>query len=211
MIDDPKFRREAIAAYHASVSFIDAQVGVLMETLDRLRLWNDTVVVLLGDHGFHLGEHHGLWRKDTLFEETLRTPLIIAAPQVQRPGEAAKSEVELLDLYPTIVELAGLPRVPGLDGTSLAPLIRDPEQRIRTGALSFRKAKAPPLGVSMRTARYRYTEWPDGSEELYDHASDPGETRNLVRDPAAAAALGELRALRAAGPTTAAATEERSE
>jgi uncharacterized sulfatase len=211
MIDDPKFRREAIAAYHASVSFIDAQVGVVMETLDRLRLWDRTVVVLLGDHGFHLGEHHGLWRKDTLFEETLRTPLIVAAPQVQRPGEAAAAEVELLDLYPTIVDLAGLPRVPGLDGTSLSPLIRDPDLRIRTGALSFRKAKAPPLGVSVRTARHRYTEWPDGSEELYDHATDPGETRNLARDPAAAAVLGEMRALRAAGPTMAPSPEERPE
>ena len=211
MIDDPKFRREAIAAYHASVSFIDAQVGVIMETLDRLRMWDRTVVVLLGDHGFHLGEHHGLWRKDTLFEETLRTPLIIAAPQVQRPGEAAAAEVELLDLYPTIVDLAGLPRVPGLDGASLFPLIRDPAQRIRTGALSFRKAKAPPLGVSVRTARYRYTEWPDGSEELYDHAADPGETRNLARDPGAAAALAEMRALRATGPAMAPSPEERSE
>jgi uncharacterized sulfatase len=211
MIDDPKFRREAIAAYHASVSFIDAQVGVLMDTLDRLRLWDRTVVVLLGDHGFHLGEHHGLWRKDTLFEETLRTPVIIAAPQVLRRGEAARAEVELLDLYPTIVELAGLPRVAGLDGASLAPLLRDPAQRVRPGALSFRKAKAPPLGVSVRTARYRYTEWPDGSEELYDHATDPGETRNLVRDPAAAAALAELRALRAAGPAMAPAPEERTE
>ena len=211
MIDDPKFRREAIAAYHASVSFIDAQVGVLMDTLDRLRLWDRTVVVLLGDHGFHLGEHHGLWRKDTLFEETLRTPVIIAAPQVQRRGEAARAEVELLDLYPTIVELAGLPRVAGLDGASLAPLLRDPTQRVRPGALSFRKAKAPPLGVSVRTVRYRYTEWPDGSEELYDHATDPGETRNLVRDPAGAAALAELRALRAAGPAMAPAPEERTE
>jgi uncharacterized sulfatase len=211
MIGDPKFRREAIAAYHASVSFIDAQVGVLMDTLDRLRLWDRTVVVLLGDHGFHLGEHHGLWRKDTLFEETLRTPLIIAAPQVQRPGEAAAAEVELLDLYPTLVELAGVPRVGGLDGTSLLPLLRDPAQRVRTGALSFRKAKAPPLGVSVRTVRYRYTEWPDGSEELYDHASDPDETRNLARDPAAAAALGQLRALRAAGPAMAPGPEERSE
>jgi len=211
MIDDPKFRREAIAAYHASVSFIDAQVGVLMDTLDRLRLWDRTVVVLLGDHGFHLGEHHGLWRKDTLFEETLRTPVVIAAPQVQRRGEAARAEVELLDLYPTIVELAGLPRVAGLDGASLAPLLRDPAQRVRPGALSFRKAKAPPLGVSVRTVRYRYTEWPDGSEELYDHANDPGETRNLVRDPAAAATLAELRALRAAGPAMAPAPEERTE
>jgi iduronate 2-sulfatase len=200
LIDDPRFRREAIAAYHASVSFVDAQIGVLLDTLDRLRLWDSTVVVLLGDHGFHLGEHHGLWRKDTLFEETVRTPLIVAAPQVQRPGEAARAEVELLDVYPTIVELAGVPRVAGVDGSSLLPLLLDPSQRIRAGALSFRKAKAPLLGVSVRTARYRYTEWPDGSEELYDHGSDPGETRNLARDPGAAAPLAELRALRAAGP-----------
>jgi iduronate 2-sulfatase len=200
MIDDPRFAREAIAAYHASVSFVDAQVGVLVDTLDRLSLWDSTIVVLLGDHGFHLGEHHGLWRKDTLFEEAVRTPLVIVAPQVARPGTPAEAEVELLDLYPTLVELAGLPRVAGLDGASLVPMLLDPAQRVRTGALSFRRAKAPPLGVSVRTARYRYTEWPDGSEELYDHASDPGETRNLARAPAAAAALREMRALRAAGP-----------
>ena len=211
LIDDPKFRREATAAYHASVSFVDAQVGVLLDTLDRLKLWDSTVVVLLGDHGFHLGEHRGLWRKDTLFEETVRTPLIVAAPQVQRPGEAAKAEVELLDLYPTIVELAGVPRVPGVDGSSLVPLLRDPSQRIRTGALSFRRAKAPLLGVSVRTARYRYTQWPDGSEELYDHGSDPGETRNLARDAAAAAPLAHLRALRAAGPPGSAPAQDKGE
>ena len=118
--------------------------GVLMDTLDRLRLWDSTVVVLLGDHGFHLGEHHGLWRKDTLFEETVRTPLIVAAP-AGRSGRARRPwrEVELLDVYPTIVELAGVPRVAGVDGSSLVPLLRDPSQRIRAGALSFRKAKAP--------------------------------------------------------------------
>jgi uncharacterized sulfatase len=211
LIDDPRFRREATAAYHASVSFVDAQVGVLLDTLDRLKLWESTVVVLLGDHGFHLGEHRGLWRKDTLFEEAVRTPLIVTAPQVQRPGEAAAAEVELLDLYPTIVELAGVPRVAGVDGRSLAPLLRDPSQRIRTGALSFRRAKAPLLGVSVRTARYRYTQWPDGSEELYDHGSDPGETRNLARDPGAAAPLSQMRALRAAGPSGSAAPQDKGE
>jgi uncharacterized sulfatase len=211
MNDDPRFRGEAIAAYHACVSFVDAQVGVLMDTLDRLGLWDNTVVVLVGDHGFHLGEHRGLWRKDTLFEETLRTPLIIAAPQVRQPGQPAMAEVELLDVYPTVVELAGVPRVRGLDGASLVPLLEDPDRRLRNGALSFRKAKAPPLGVSVRTARYRYTEWPDGSQELYDHGSDPGETRNIVRDPAAAAALEELRALRAAGPSPPVRAEETSE
>jgi iduronate 2-sulfatase len=206
MVDDPRFRREAIAAYHACVSFVDAQVGVLMDTMDRLRLWDSTIVVLLGDHGFHLGEHHGLWRKDTLFEEALRTPLIIAAPQVVRPGVAAAAEVEFLDLYPTLAELAGLPRPAGLDGVSLVPLLRDPAARRAGGALSFRRAKAPPLGVSVRTARYRYTEWPDGSEELYDHSSDPGELHSLARDPAAAGPLAEMRVLRrgsAAPPATA--------
>jgi len=204
LITDPRFAREAIAAYHACVSFADAQVGVLLDTLDRLALWDRTVVVLFGDHGFHLGEHHGLFRKDTLFEEALRTPLVIAAPQVQRPGVAAEAPVELLDVYPTLVELAGLPRVAGLDGVSLVPQLRDPAApRVRSGALSFRKAKPPALAVSVRTARYRYTEWPDGSEELYDHRSDPAEMRNLARDPTAREALAELRAVRAAGPATA--------
>jgi iduronate 2-sulfatase len=210
MVDDPGFRREAISAYHACVSFVDAQVGVLMDALDRLKLWDSTIVVLLGDHGYHLGEHHGLWRKDTLFEEALRTPLVIAAPQVVRPGVAAAAEVELLDLYPTLVELAGLPPPPGLDGVSLVPLLRDPAARAHDGALSFRKAKAPPLGVSVRTARYRYTQWPDGSEELYDHASDAGEQRNVAADPAAAGALDQMRALSAAGPSAPAAAEEKS-
>jgi iduronate 2-sulfatase len=210
-VDDPRFRREAIAAYHACVSFVDAQVGVLMDTMDRLRLWDSTIVVLLGDHGFHLGEHHGLWRKDTLFEEALRTPLIIAAPQVVRPGVPAAAEVELLDLYPTLVELAGLPRPAGLDGASLVPLLRDPAARLAGGALSFRRAKAPLLGVSVRTARYRYTEWPDGSEELYDHSSDPGELHSLARDPAAAGPLAEMRVLRRGGAAPPAAAEEKGE
>jgi len=173
-----------------------------METLDRLSLWDSTIVVLIGDHGFHLGEHHGLWRKDTLFEEAVRTPLIIAAPQVQRPGKAASAEVELLDLYPTLVDLAGVPRVRGLDGASLVPLLADPDQRVRAGALSFRKAKAPSLGVSVRTARYRYTERPDGSEELYDESRDPGERRNLAGDASATAALVEMRAVRASASSS---------
>jgi iduronate 2-sulfatase len=208
---DPRFRREATAAYHAAVSFVDAQVGVILDTLDRLRLWDNTVVVLAGDHGFHLGEHRGFWRKDTLMEEALRVPLVVAAPQVQRPGEAASAEVELLDVYPTVVELAGLPSVRGVDGTSLSPLLRDPAARVRAGALSFRRVKAPPLGVSVRTARYRYTEWPDGSEELYDHESDPGEMRNLARESRASDALRQMRALRAAGPALSAPAEPASE
>ncbi len=203
MVDDPKFRREATAAYSATVTFVDAQLGVLLDALDRERLWDDTVVVLVGDHGFHLGEHHGLWRKDTLFEEGVRAPLVIAAPGVGRPGAAAAAPVEFLDVYPTVVDLAGLPVPPGLDGSSLRPVLADPSREIRPAALSFRKAKAPLLGVSVRTDRYRYTQWPDGSEELYDHAHDPAEIRNLARSPAAAGALETMRRLRAAAPVPA--------
>jgi arylsulfatase A-like enzyme len=137
-------------------------------------------VVLAADHGHHLGEHGGLWRKDTLFEEALRAPLIVVAPQVQQPGVPAERPVEYLDVYPTIAELAGLPLPRGLDGASLLPDLASPGQPSSKPALSFRRAPAPPLGATVRTERFRYTEWPDGSEELYDHLDDPGETRNLA-------------------------------
>lgn len=201
MNPDPRFRREATAAYYACVSFVDAQVGGLLDTLRRLKLWDRTVVVLLGDHGYHLGEHGGLWRKDTLFEQALRSTLVVAAPQVRDPGRTSKAPVEFLDVYPTLVDLAGLPPVPGLDGASLRPLLEDPNAGWRPAAVSFRKAKAPTFGVSVRTDRYRYTQWPDGSEELYDHRADPDEVQSLVGNPKAAEALEEMRRLRVDGPS----------
>jgi arylsulfatase A-like enzyme len=109
---DPAFRRQAIAAYRACVSFADAQVGVVLDALDRLDLWKDTVVVLAGDNGFHLGEHAGLLRKDTLFEEALRVPLVVAAPGLAHAGAVVPRPVVLLDVYPTVVEPAGLPPSP---------------------------------------------------------------------------------------------------
>ena len=127
LVSDPAFRRQAMAAYQACVSFADAQVGVLLDALDRLDLWKDTVVVLAGDNGFHLGEHGGLLRKDTLFEEALRVPLIVAAPGLVPEGAVARGPAEVLDVYPTVVELAGLPPVAGLDGRSLAPVLARPE------------------------------------------------------------------------------------
>jgi uncharacterized sulfatase len=196
---DPAFRRQATAAYYACVSFVDAQVGVLMQTLRRLKIKDRTIVVLLGDHGYHLGEHGGMYRKDTLFEEALRTALVVSAPQVKEPGRPSGAPVEFLDVYPTLVDLAGLPPVAGLDGTSLRPLIEDPAAAFRPVAVSFRKAKAPLFGVSVRTERYRYTQWPDGSEELYDHATDPDELRNLGRDPASAPVMASMQKLRAEG------------
>lgn len=197
--DDPEFRRYAIAAYHACVSFADAQLGIVLGTLDRLGLTRNTIVVLFGDHGFHLGEHRGLWRKDTLFEEAVHTPLLLMGPGVSRPGVATSAPVELLDVYPTLVELAGLPPVPGVDGRSLVPFLRDPAATWARPAYSFRRAKPPLLGRTVRTAQHRFTLWPDGSEELYDLRGDPGERRNLAGDPAEAATLARMRTLLVSG------------
>ena len=141
LVPDPAFRRQAMAAYQACVSFADAQVGVLLDALDRLDLWKDTVVVLAGDNGFHLGEHGGMLRKDTLFEEALRVPLIVAAPGLVHEGAVVRAPTEILDVYPTLVELAGLPPVPGLDGRSLAPVLARPDAPGRAAALSYRRVQ----------------------------------------------------------------------
>jgi uncharacterized sulfatase len=194
LVPDPARRRQAIAAYQACVSFADAQVGTLLETLDRLDLWKDTVVVLAGDNGFHLGEHGGLLRKDTLFEGALRVPLIVAAPGLPHPGAVAQAPVELLDLYPTVVELAGLPAAAHLDGQSLVPLLADPEGPGRGAAVSYRRVQPPERAFSLRTDAARYTLWPDGSEELYDVRSGAGEAENLATRPDRAADKARLRA-----------------
>ena len=189
-------RREAIAAYHASVTFMDAQLGVILDAMDREKRWADTVVVLLGDNGFHAGEH-GLIGKMTLFEESARVPLVIAAPGLKKPGTPTARLAELLDVYPTLLELARLPPVEGIQGTSLAPLLGDPQRAVKAAARTMRKVGATwreQLARSVRSERWRYTEWPDGMIELYDHDRDPDELRNLAGDPAAAAALAEMRA-----------------
>jgi uncharacterized sulfatase len=180
LVPDPSFRRKAIAAYQACVSFMDAQLGLLLDALERQDMWKDTVVVLVGDNGYHLGEHGGLYRKDTLFEEGLRVPFIVAAPGLAHPGSAVAAPVALLDLYSTVTDLAGLPAVPGLDGRSLRPLAADPEAPGWDVAVSYRRVRPPERGWSLRTDGARYTLWPDGSEELYDHETDPGERENLA-------------------------------
>ena len=194
LVPDPALRRQAMAAYQACVSFADAQVGVLLDALDRLDLWKDTVVVLAGDNGFHLGEHGGLLRKDTLFEEALRVPLIVAAPGLVPQGVVARGPTEVLDVYPTLVELAGLPPVAGLDGHSLAPVLARPEAPGRDTAVSYRRVQPPERAFSLRTATVRYTLWPDGSEELYHLQSKAGESENLAARPDRAAEKARLRA-----------------
>lgn len=186
--------RQAIAAYLACVTFMDAQLGVILDALDRDDRWKDTIVVLLGDNGHHFGDHGGLWRKNTLFEESLRVPLVIAAPGLTQPGVATSSLADLLDVYPTLVDLTGIARPATLDGTSLAPILADPRVSVQDAVVQYRPAEAPRTGFSLRTARYRYTIWPDGSEELFDLRADPSGRKDLGRDPAQASVRRTLRA-----------------
>ncbi len=188
-------RREAMQAYYASISFMDAQVGVLLERMDRLKLWDNTIVVFFSDHGFQLGEHGGLWQKMVMFQESARVPLIIAAPGA-KAGAVSPAVVELLDIYPTLAQLTNLKAPPELEGTSLVPLLSEPNREWKKAAFSV-VTRGQLLGRSVNTARFRYTEWDEGRQgvELYDHASDPREYKNLAGDPARAATIAEMKRL----------------
>jgi uncharacterized sulfatase len=189
----PDERRAALQAYYACTSFVDAQLGIILDAMDELQLWPNTVVVFLSDHGFHLGDHGGMWRKTTLFEETTRVPLIIAGPGTASPGRATVQIVELIDVYPTLLDLAGLPAAGQVDGVSLVPWLRDPSRVVNDHALSVVQ-RPRGLGRTIRTERYRYTEWPDGSVELYDHSTEEGEKANLANSPAYSKTVRELQA-----------------
>ncbi len=184
-------KKEAVQAYYASVSFIDAQVGRLLQTLEHLGLAETTIVVFLSDHGFHLGRH-GLWQKTDLFDGSARAPLIISAPGLQSAGRAVRSVVELIDLYPTLADLAGLNAPEYVAGRSLVPVLDNPDAAVRDSAFTMASSRAwwtrpewkfrEVTGYSVRTDRYRYTEWADGifGVELYDYQEDPGEIHNLA-------------------------------
>lgn len=170
-------RLEFQHAYYAGISFIDAQLGRVLEALDRLKLTERTLIVFLSDHGYHLGERQW-WNKNTLFERSTRTPLIIAAPG-GKPG-VAHGLVELVDLYPTIAEFCDFQPPAGLAGQSLRPMLVDPLFPGKAAAYTIVTRGAQQRGDSIRTDRWRYTEWSDGTRELYDHFADPEETRNVV-------------------------------
>ena len=197
-------KQTCIAAYHAATTFTDAQVGVLLDTMDRLRLWDNTVVFFWGDHGWHLDDHLLLWRKMTVFEEAARAPLIVAAPG-KRAGVGCPRLVEFVDMYPTLTELCGLPPAEGLEGTSFVPLLSDPQRPWKKAAFTCVARGKGVMGHSVRTERYRYTEW-DGEQlaELYDHEKDIHEWTNLafgghLKDPANAKVLEEMKQLLHAG------------
>ncbi|MEE3229878.1 MAG: sulfatase [Planctomycetota bacterium] len=196
---------KALQAYYACVSFIDAQVGRLLDALDRFELAENTIVVFWSDHGYHLGEHNGIWQKRTLFEQAARTPLIIRAPGARGNGRSCSRVVEFVDIYPTVAALAGASVPEDLDGRSLRPLLEDPgapwdgvavTQVLRPADKRLSRAV---MGCSIRTERWRYTEWAEGREgvELYDHRNDPLEFNNLAVKPdkAAKAIINSLRPL----------------
>ncbi|MFM9025942.1 MAG: sulfatase-like hydrolase/transferase [Planctomycetaceae bacterium] len=191
--------REAIQAYRASVSFVDAQAGIVFAALERLGLADDTVVVFASDHGYHLGEH-GLWQKRSLFEESARVPLVIAVPG-GRSAAVATHSVELVDLAPTLCELCGVPAPAGFEGRSLAPLLVGdgsgvaafPDRPAFTEVADGRSSR----GMSVRSGRWRFTLWNGGAagRQLYDHDTDPREMVNLAERPEHAETVRRLDAL----------------
>lgn len=193
-------KQEAIRAYYASVSYMDWQVGRVLAELDRLNLRRKTIVVFWGDHGWHLGEHHR-WHKRSLFEESMRAPLLIAAPGQKANGKATRRLVEFVDIYPTLAALAHLTPPGNLEGQSLAPLLRNPARAWKSAAFSVVTAPGGIMGRCAVTARHRYIRWsgPYPAEELYDHQSDPREYTNLAGDARHARALTALRGVLDAG------------
>jgi iduronate 2-sulfatase len=187
--------REMRHGYLANISYMDAQIGKVIDTLDRLQLTDSTIIVFWSDHGYHLGEQ-SLFAKTSNFELDARVPLIIAAPRMKTAGQKTGSLAELMDLYPTLAELCALPKPAGTDGVSLAPILADAAASVREAALSQHPrpayynnepAKIPThMGYTIRSATHRYTEWRDwqtgetAARELYDHTLDPDETRNLA-------------------------------
>ncbi|VGO13292.1 Choline-sulfatase [Pontiella desulfatans] len=186
---DKELARTLIHAYFASLSYMDAQLGKVIDELDRLGMADDTVIMLWGDHGWHFGDH-GTWTKHTNYEQDNRIPLIFVAPGVAKPGSHTDAFAETVDVYPTLVELAGLsaPKVPqGLDGMSLVPVLKDPELTVRNHAYhAFNRG--PRIGRAIRTERYRMVEWkPAGAPkskaeyELYDYKVDKLEKKNIAK------------------------------
>ncbi len=177
-------RQEGMAAYYACVSFMDAQAGLVLDALERNQLWDKTVIVFIGDNGYHLGEHGGMWHKESNFEESARVPLIVVAPG-KATNAVSSRVVELVDLYPTVCELAGLSAAKGLQGRSLVPLLKDPQRSWDRPAFTQIRRKEGFFGRSICTERWRYIEWDDGKQgsQLYDHSRDPREYVNLAPDP----------------------------
>jgi arylsulfatase A-like enzyme len=181
-------------AYWAAVSFVDAQVGRVLAALDELELGRNTIVVFWGDHGYHLGEK-GKWSKhSSLWEVGLAVPFMISAPGVSAAGRSSPRVVECMSMYPTLVDLCGLPAIAGQQGVSITPLLRDPSAAWDRPAISV-SYQQKILGRSVRTERWHYADWDEGraGAMLIDTTQDPTESRNLANEPALASVVAEMR------------------
>ena len=198
--------RELRHGYYACVSYVDALVGRLLDELAQLRLAQDTVIVLWGDHGFHLGEQ-GLWTKANNYELSTRVPLIISLPSQTHAGAVTNALVEFVDVYPTLASICGLKVPKDLEGVSLKPLLTEPDrpwiraafsQYPRSLTSNRHRSHGDVMGYAVRTDRYRYVEWREWkskrvmARELYDHQSDPHEMRNVAAHPKHAETIREL-------------------
>lgn len=206
MPDD--YARELKHGYYAAVSYVDAQVGWVLDELEKLGLRENTIIVLWGDHGWKLGEHSA-WAKHSNVENDTRVPLLISVPGMKHAGEKTDALVELVDLYPTLSEVVGLPLPAHLEGRSFKALLDDPQQPWKTAVFSQYprgNGKGARMGYTMRTDRYRFTQWVDAADhskvqavELYDQRTDPQENVNIAKEPENAALVEGLRKQWAAG------------
>jgi iduronate 2-sulfatase len=183
----PDNQRRMWSAYYATVTFMDEQVGRVLDELDQLGLRDTTTVIFTSDHGYHLGEHT-FWQKNNLHEEVIRVPLIIDSPNSEHAPGRSDSLVELVDIYPTACELSGVKIPDSVEGTNLIPVLTDPDAKVHTAARSFANG-----GESLRTSDWAYMRYKDGSEELYDMNADPKQFTNLAKDHAHAERLAEMR------------------
>ncbi len=189
-IENDDLRREYMQAYHACISFIDAQIGSILESLKTNGLWENTIVVLTSDHGYQLGEHF-LWGKVTLFEICNRVPMLIRVPGQTKAASTSQGLVELVDLFPTLAELCDVNAPDDVQGRSLAPMLRDPNAAGKDSVYTV-VTRGKNLGKAIRTDRWRYSKWEDG-EELYDLRNDLEEHHNLARSPEYSSTLKTMR------------------
>ena len=183
----PDNQKRMWSAYYATVTYMDEQLGKILDELDRQKLTDKTAIVFISDHGYHLGEHH-FWQKSNLHEEVTRVPMIISAPGM-KPG-ISMTPTELMDIYPTLCSLLKLPIPEAVQGKDLVPILKNPQLKVREGAFSINRG-----GHSIRTDRWAYMRYKSGAEELYDMEKDPGQFHNLAKNKEFAAGKKTLRAL----------------
>lgn len=204
----PETARQLVHGYYAAVSYMDAQVGRVLDALRSEGLAENTVVILWGDHGWHLGDH-GIWCKQTNYEQATHVPLVLSAPGKKGAGKKSPGFVEFVDIYPTLAELCGLAPPEGVEGHSFAPLLDDPGRPWKAAAFSQyprgSRPTGPLMGYAVRTSRYRYVEWRKRgttevvARELYDEQTDPAEDQNVADDPANAGTVRDLARILADG------------